>query len=57
MTLDDYLRANIDLAGRLGCEWVVVHAGYHFSSALAARTAASIERHRAKKPGGAPGAG
>jgi sugar phosphate isomerase/epimerase len=42
--VDDYLRANVDFAVRLGCEWVVVHAGYHFSSALAARTAASLER-------------
>src|SRR6266849_3350438 len=32
--VDDYLRANADLAVRLGCEWVVVHAGFHFSSAL-----------------------
>ena len=44
--VDEYLRANVDLAARLGCEWVVVHAGYHFSSALAARTAASLERLR-----------
>lgn len=42
--VDDYLRANVDLAARLGCDWVVVHAGYHFSSALAARKAASLER-------------
>ena len=42
--VDDYLRANVDLAVRLGCEWVIVHAGYHFSSALSARTTASLER-------------
>ena len=42
--VDAYLRANVDLAVRLGCEWVVVHAGYHFSSALAARMAAARER-------------
>ena len=42
--VDDYLRANVDLAVRLGCEWVVVHAGFHFSSALEARKAASLER-------------
>lgn len=42
--VDDYLRANVDVAVRLGCEWIIVHGGYHFSSALSARTAASIER-------------
>jgi sugar phosphate isomerase/epimerase len=42
--VDEYLRANVDLAVRLGCEWVVVHAGFHFSSALDARKAASLER-------------
>ena len=44
--VDEYLRANVDLAVRLGCGWMVVHAGYHFSSALAARKAASLERLR-----------
>jgi len=42
--VDAYLRANVDLAVRLGCEWVVVHAGFHFSSAVEARKAASLER-------------
>ena len=42
--VDQYLRANIDLAQRLNCEGVVVHAGYHFSSALEARKSASMER-------------
>lgn len=42
--VDDYLRANVDLAVRLGCEWVVVHAGYHFSSAVPARMAAGRDR-------------
>jgi sugar phosphate isomerase/epimerase len=42
--VDDYLRASVDLAVRLGCDWVVVHAGFHFSSAVEARTAASLER-------------
>jgi sugar phosphate isomerase/epimerase len=41
---DEYLRANVDLAARLGCGWVVVHAGFHFSSNLAARQAASLDR-------------
>ena len=26
--VETYLRANVDLAGRLGCEWLVVHAGW-----------------------------
>src|SRR5262245_58657775 len=42
--VDAYLRGNIDLAVRLGCEWLVVHAGYHFSSDVSARMAASLER-------------
>jgi sugar phosphate isomerase/epimerase len=42
--VDEYLRANVDLAVRLGCEWVVVHAGFHFSGAVEARKAASLER-------------
>jgi sugar phosphate isomerase/epimerase len=42
--VDEYLRANIDLASRLGCEWVIVHAGYHFSSAVNDRKSASLER-------------
>jgi sugar phosphate isomerase/epimerase len=42
--VDAYLRANVDLAMRLGCEWLVVHGGYHFSSDVSARMAASLER-------------
>jgi sugar phosphate isomerase/epimerase len=42
--VDAYLRANIDVAARLGCEWLVVHAGYHFSGDVEARKAASLER-------------
>jgi sugar phosphate isomerase/epimerase len=42
--VDAYLRGNIDLAGRLGCEWLVVHGGYHFSSDVEARLQASLER-------------
>jgi len=42
--VDAYLRANIDCARRLGCEWLVVHGGYHFSSDLQARKTASLER-------------
>ena len=42
--VDRYLAANVDLAVRLGCHGVVVHAGFHFSSALEARKSASLER-------------
>ncbi len=42
--VDDYLREYIDLSARLRCEWVIVHAGYHFSSEVAARKKASLER-------------
>jgi len=44
--VDAYLQANVDLAVRLGCEWVIVHAGFHFSAAVPARRAASLERLR-----------
>ena len=42
--VDAYLRANVDLADRLGCEWMVVHAGFHFSSHVKDRTAAALDR-------------
>ena len=42
--VDRYLEGNIDLARRLGCHGVVVHGGYHFSSALEERMEASLER-------------
>jgi len=41
---EQYLQTYIDLAGRLGAEWIVVHGGYHFSSAVKERIAASLER-------------
>jgi len=41
---DAYLRAYIDLAARLGVAWIVVHAGFHFSSDYEARRAASVAR-------------
>ena len=41
---DRYLRAYIDLAARLGAEWVVVHGGYHFTSDVRLRKQASIDR-------------
>src|SRR5262249_44645375 len=33
---EQYLRTYIDLAGRLGAEWIVVHGGYPFTRAHAA---------------------
>jgi sugar phosphate isomerase/epimerase len=42
--VEAYLRANVDLADRLGCEWLVVHAGFHFSSHVEAREATALAR-------------
>jgi sugar phosphate isomerase/epimerase len=41
---DRYLQTYIELAGRLGAEWIVVHAGYHFGSDQPARQAAGLDR-------------
>ncbi|WP_245524561.1 sugar phosphate isomerase/epimerase family protein [Methylobacterium nonmethylotrophicum] len=41
---DAYLAAYIDLAPRLGADWIVVHAGYHFTSDREARMRAGLER-------------
>src|SRR3989449_11580524 len=41
---EQYLQTYMDLAGRLGAEWIVVHGGYHFTGDYAARRAASLER-------------
>ena len=30
--VDQYLRGYVDVYGSLGAEWIVVHAGYHFTS-------------------------
>jgi sugar phosphate isomerase/epimerase len=43
---DAYLKTYVELAGRLGAEWIVVHGGYHFTSDYEARRAASLERLR-----------
>ncbi len=42
--VENYMRASIDLANRLGCQWTVVHAGYHFTSDPEARLDAAIAR-------------
>jgi sugar phosphate isomerase/epimerase len=41
---DHYLRAYIDMATRLDAEWVVVHAGHHFTADYEQRKQASLER-------------
>jgi len=44
--VDAYLRAYVDAAALLGADWITVHAGYHFSSNMAARMTAGLERIR-----------
>lgn len=41
---DAYLAAYVDAAPRLGAGWIVVHAGYHFTSDVEARVRAGLER-------------
>ncbi len=43
---DEYVRQNLDLARALGCGYVILHGGFHFSSDYEARFAASLERMR-----------
>lgn len=42
--VDAYLRAYIDISPRLGAEWIVVHAGYHFTSDVRERMEAGLQR-------------
>jgi sugar phosphate isomerase/epimerase len=44
--VDAYLNAYIDAAAMLGAGWIVVHAGYHFSSNLTQRMNAGLQRLR-----------
>jgi sugar phosphate isomerase/epimerase len=44
--VDAYLRGYVDAAGLLGAGWMVVHAGFHFSSIVPRRMAAGLERLR-----------
>ena len=41
---DEYLQAYIDMATRLDAEWIVVHAGFHFTADYEQRKQASLER-------------
>jgi sugar phosphate isomerase/epimerase len=42
--VDAYLKAYVDVASRLGAEWIVVHAGYHFTDDKDARMQAGLAR-------------
>ena len=42
--VENYMRASVDLANRLGCQWTIVHAGYHFTSDPEERLATAIAR-------------
>ena len=44
--VDAYLKAYVDAGARLGAEWIVVHAGYHFTGDVTARMEAGVERLR-----------
>jgi sugar phosphate isomerase/epimerase len=42
--VDRYLEAYVEIAPRLGAEWIVMHAGYHFTSDQEWRMQAGLER-------------
>ena len=42
--VDAYLRSSVDIFAKLGAQWIVVHAGYHFTSDKKMRMAAGKER-------------
>ena len=42
--VDAYLRAYIDISAALGAGWIVVHAGFHFTSDVQPRMQAGLER-------------
>jgi sugar phosphate isomerase/epimerase len=44
--VDAYLRAYIDAAVLLGAEWIVVHAGFHFSADIPLRMQTGLDRLR-----------
>ena len=43
-TVTRYLEAYVEIAPRLGAEWIVMHAGFHFTSDKERRMAAGLER-------------
>jgi sugar phosphate isomerase/epimerase len=42
--VDRYLEAYVEIAQRLGAEWIVMHAGYHFTADREVRMRAGLER-------------
>jgi sugar phosphate isomerase/epimerase len=44
--VDRYLEAYVEIAPKIGAEWIVVHAGYHFTSDKELRMAAGRDRLR-----------
>jgi sugar phosphate isomerase/epimerase len=52
----EYLKAYVDLAKTLGCTWIVVHGGYHFTADHERRRQASFE-HLKRAAGHAERAG
>ena len=42
--VDEYLKSYIDIYPKLGAEWIVVHAGYHFTKDKERRMKAGFER-------------
>ena len=42
--VDEYMKAYVDLCGKVGAEWIVVHGGYHFTACRKLRMQAAIER-------------
>ena len=42
--VERYLEAYVETAPRLGAEWIVMHAGFHFSSDKERRMAAGLDR-------------
>jgi sugar phosphate isomerase/epimerase len=44
--VDAYLKAYVDAAVLLGAEWIVVHAGFHFSADIQQRMQAGLDRLR-----------
>ena len=44
--VDAYLKAYVDLAPKIGAEWVIVHGGYHFTACRDRRMATAIDRLR-----------
>jgi sugar phosphate isomerase/epimerase len=42
--VDEYLKSYVDVYAKLGAEWIVVHAGYHFTKDKETRMKAGLER-------------